>query len=50
MLNLFKKSPNVNSYPFIREIKSPVTKDQLIPLDEKCRVIQFSSPLTDTDH
>ena len=50
MLNLFKKSPNINSYPFIREINSPVTKDQLVPLDEKCRVIQFSSPLTDADH
>lgn len=50
MFNIFKKSPNINSYPFIREIKSPVTKDQLVPLDEKCRVIQFSSPLTDADH
>lgn len=50
MLNLFKKSPSINSYPFIREIKSPVTEDQLVPLDEKCRVVQFSSLLTDSDH
>lgn len=50
MFNPFKKSPSINSYPFIRQIKSPVTKDQLVPLDEKCRVIQFSSPLTDSDH
>lgn len=50
MLNLFKKSPSINEYPFIREIKSPITKEQLVPLDEKCRVVQFSSPLTESDH
>src|SRR3989338_3258979 len=50
MLNISKKSLSINSYPFIRGIESPVTKDQLVPLDEKCRVIQFSSPLTDADH
>lgn len=52
MFNLFKKS-SVNRYPFIREIKSPVTKSQLIPLDEKCRVVQFGglgADLTDSDH
>lgn len=50
MLNLFKKSTNINSYPFIREIKSPVTKEQLVPLDKRCKVVQFSSPLTDSNH
>ncbi len=50
MFNLFKKSPSINAYPFIREIKSPITKEQLSPLDEKCRVVQFSSPLTESDH
>lgn len=41
---------NKSDYPFIREVKSPVTQDQLIPLDEKCRVVQFSSPLNESDH
>ena len=41
---------DLNDYPFIREIRSPVTSDQLAPLDERCQVVQFSSPLTETDH
>jgi hypothetical protein len=39
-----------DNYPFIREIKSPVTPEQLSPLDERCHVVQFASPLTDIDH
>jgi hypothetical protein len=39
----------VNDYPFIREVKSPITEDQLRPLDSRCEVVQFSSPLTDSD-
>jgi len=39
-----------DNYPLIREIKSPVTPEQLRPLDERCRVVQFASPLTDADH
>ena len=37
-------------YPFIRQIKSPITEEQLQPLDPKCRVVQFDNPLTDEDH
>ncbi len=37
-------------YPFIRQIRSPLTEDQLQPLDPKCRVVQSDSPLTDEDH
>ncbi|HKW28605.1 MAG TPA: hypothetical protein VJT54_04665 [Verrucomicrobiae bacterium] len=39
-----------NNYPFIREIKSPVTPEQLTPLDGRCQVVQFASQLTETDH
>ena len=37
-------------YPFFREVKSPITKDQLAPLDRRCERVQFASPLTRTDH
>ena len=40
----------MDSYPLIRQIRSPVTDDQLKPLNLKCRVVQFESPLTDRDH
>jgi hypothetical protein len=36
-------------YPFIRTVKSPITEQQLRPLDPKCRVVQFDSPLTEGD-
>lgn len=52
MFNLFKKS-TINHYPSIRDIKHPVTKSQLVPLDKKCRVVQFGglgADLTDSDH
>src|SRR5258705_8047130 len=38
-----------NDYPIIRAIRSPITDDQLRPLDARCRVVQFDSPLTDSD-
>jgi len=31
--------------PQIRELRSPLTPDQLRPLDPRCRVVQFSRPL-----
>jgi hypothetical protein len=40
----------METYPFIRQIRSPITEDQLQPLDSKCRVVQFDGPLTDMDH
>lgn len=39
-----------NNYPFLREVKSPITDDQLSPLDPRCRCVQFAAPLTETDH
>jgi hypothetical protein len=39
----------MEDYPFIRELKTPVTKEQLRPLDARCKVVQFCEPLTDTD-
>lgn len=35
----------VKDYPFIREISSPITADELTPLDKRCEVIQFCTPL-----
>ena len=40
----------MSDYPFLRAIHSPVTKDQLRPLDPRCHRVQFSDPLTDSDH
>ena len=37
-------------YPYLREISSPVTADQLQPLAPECRTVQFCEPLTDNDH
>ena len=36
-------------YPFVRTVESPLTADQLAPLDPRCRVVQFSAPLTEED-
>jgi hypothetical protein len=41
---------NNSAYPFLREIKSPLTDDQLAPLDSRCDRAQFSSPLSNADH
>jgi hypothetical protein len=38
-----------DDYPFIREVHSPITENQLRPLDPRCRVVQFSSPLSEND-
>jgi len=38
-----------DDYPFIREVHSPITEKQLRPLDPRCQVVQFSSPLSQND-
>jgi hypothetical protein len=38
-----------SSYPWIRAVASPLTKDMLRPLDPRCRVVQFSSLLHEDD-
>src|SRR5437899_12717376 len=40
----------MHDYPFLREVRSPVTAAQLRPLSPECRTVQFSEPLTETDH
>lgn len=40
----------MDDYPFLRAIQSPVTRDQLRPLDARCRTVQFSDPLSESDH
>jgi hypothetical protein len=37
-------------YPFLRQVSSPILDEQLRPLDPRCRVVQFNSPLTESDH
>ncbi len=39
-----------NDYPFLRQVKSPITDDQLSPLDPRCKCVQFAAPLTEPDH
>jgi hypothetical protein len=39
----------LDNYPFIREVHSPITEEQLRPLDPRCGVVQFSSRLTEDD-
>jgi hypothetical protein len=39
-----------NDYPFLRQVKSPITDDQLSPLDPRCKCVQFAAPLTEIDH
>ena len=34
---------------FIRSVESPITDEQLRPLDPECRGVQFSAPLTESD-
>ncbi|MCM3873986.1 MAG: hypothetical protein ND895_25135 [Pyrinomonadaceae bacterium] len=38
-----------DDYPFIRQVHSPITEYQLRPLDPRCLVVQFDSPLSDND-
>ena len=40
----------MQDYPFIREVRSPLTKEQLRPLDERCEVVQFSTPLLSEEY
>jgi hypothetical protein len=40
---------DMEDYPFIRQLTSPVTDTQLRPLDSRCRVVQFDSPLSQND-
>lgn len=37
-------------YPFLRDVRSPITAEQLSPLDARCHSVQFVAPLTETDH
>lgn len=37
------------SYPFIRAVASPLTRDMVKPLDPRCRVVQFRSMLGEAD-
>jgi len=39
----------LQNYPFIREVRSPLTEDQLSPLDDRCEVVQFRTPLSHED-
>lgn len=39
----------MTEYPFLREVRSPLGEDDLRPLDPRCKVVQFSSPLEDQD-
>ncbi len=39
----------MEDYPFIRQLRSPVTDEQLRPLDPRCRRVQFSEPLSDSE-
>jgi hypothetical protein len=40
----------LDTYPFLRQVESPITDEQLSPLDPRCNVVQFDSPLTEADH
>lgn len=37
-------------YPFIRQLRPPVTDAQLRPLDPVCQVVQFCDPLSTEEH
>lgn len=37
------------NWPDIRQLSSPLTAEQLRPLDARCRVVQFDEPLTDAE-
>jgi internalin A len=40
----------MRDYPFLREVRSPVTPRQLRPLSPECRTVQFCEPLKEADH
>lgn len=39
----------MKDYPYIRQLEPPLDDKQLRPLDARCRVVQFSSPLSDAE-
>ena len=39
----------METYPFIRHLKRPVTMEQLRPLDARGRIVQFSASLQDSE-
>jgi hypothetical protein len=39
----------LQDYPFIRLISSPLTEDQLAPLDKRCEVVQFCTSLKESE-
>lgn len=39
----------MQDYPFVRQLAPPLTRDQLRPLDPRCRAVQFSEPLSDAE-
>lgn len=40
----------LQDYPFLRQVRSPITDEQLRPLDPRCQRVQFDEPLSDSDH
>lgn len=36
--------------PTIREVASPLTRRMLRPLDPRCKIVQFKTPLTEDEH
>lgn len=41
---------SLNDYPFIRQVRSPLSEGQLRPLDPRCEVVQFDEPLREKDY
>lgn len=39
----------MQKYQILREANSPITEDQIRPLDPRCRVVQFNAPLSEAD-
>jgi hypothetical protein len=39
----------LDDYPYIRQVHAPLTEEQLSPLDDRCKVVQFGTPLSDKD-
>jgi hypothetical protein len=40
----------LEDYPHLRDVQSPITGEQLRPFDRRCKTVQFSNPLSDSDH
>ena len=39
----------MHDYPFLRELRPPLTPEQLRPLDSRCRSLQFREALSDSE-